>query len=64
MLDAASMNSNAAECVRMAGNAETARQRSVLFGLAQAWLALSAQARQVEEAGARDTGEPLAQRPH
>jgi hypothetical protein len=60
MLDMASMNRSAAECVRMAGNAESARQRTVLFGLAQAWLALSAQAREVEErsgaAGAAPAG--------
>jgi hypothetical protein len=48
MLDPASMNSNAAECVRMAGETESARQRAVLLGLAQAWVALSRQAREVE----------------
>jgi hypothetical protein len=49
MFDAASMNSNAAECVRMAGEAESARQRTMLLGLAQAWVALSDQAREVED---------------
>jgi hypothetical protein len=49
MLDTASMNSNAAECVRMAGEAESARQRTMLLSLAQAWVALSEQAREVED---------------
>ena len=49
MLDTASMNSNAAECMRMAGEAESSRQRTVLLGLAQAWVALSAQAREVAD---------------
>ena len=49
MLNTAYMNSNAAECVRMAGEAESARQRTVLLGLAQAWVALSDQAREVED---------------
>ena len=48
MLDIASMSSNAAECVRMAGEADSARQRAMLLGLAQAWVALSDQAREVE----------------
>jgi hypothetical protein len=52
MIDTAAMNRSAAECMRMAGNAESARQRTVLFGLAQAWLALSVQAREIEERGA------------
>jgi hypothetical protein len=51
MLDTAFMNRSAAECVRMAGDADSARQRTVLFGLAQAWLALAVQAREVEERG-------------
>ena len=49
MLDTASMNSNAANCVRMAAEAESARQRTVLLGLAQAWVALSDQAREIED---------------
>jgi hypothetical protein len=53
MLDTAYMNSNAAECVRMAGEAESARQRTVLLGLAQAWVVLSDQAREIEDHAAR-----------
>jgi hypothetical protein len=49
MLDTALMNSNAVECVRMAGEAESARQRTMLLGLAQAWVALSDQAREIED---------------
>jgi hypothetical protein len=49
MLDTAAMNSHAADCVRMAAEADSARQRTVLLGLAQAWVALSEQAREVED---------------
>jgi hypothetical protein len=63
MFDLASMNRSAAECMRMAGDAESARQRAVLVGLAQAWVALSAQAREVEERGLAETASP-AQRGH
>jgi hypothetical protein len=49
MINTAYMNSNAADCVRMAGEAESAGQRTVLLGLAQAWVALSQQAREIED---------------
>jgi hypothetical protein len=64
MLDTAAMNRSAAECVQMAGNAESARQRSVLFDLAQAWLALSVQVREIEERKARAPHEAGREREH
>lgn len=49
MLDTATMTDQAADCVRMAGEADGGRQRAMLLSLAQAWVALSEQARLIED---------------
>jgi hypothetical protein len=38
------MREHAAECLRLAEAAETAEQKALLLGMAQAWLALAEQA--------------------
>ena len=41
------MNSNAADCLRMAGRAESSSQRILLLSMAKAWVALSQQASEI-----------------